>query len=124
MSERDYAEIFSKNLRRMMEQRDMTQLELSKRLGVSSASVNNWVSGTKNPRMDKVDKMCEIFGCKRSDLMQEHTEEEPYYHDPESRDLANFLFENPEYKLLFSACRKVKKEDLEFVREMIDRMQR
>ena len=31
-------------------------------------------------------------------------------------------FENPEYKVLFDASRKVKREDIEFVKQMMDRM--
>ena len=36
--------------------------------------------------------------------------------------MAQFLYENPDYKVLFDASRKVKKEDIEFVKQMIDRM--
>ena len=32
------------------------------------------------------------------------------------------MFKHPEYKVLFDASRKVKKEDIEFVKEMIDRV--
>ena len=32
------------------------------------------------------------------------------------------MYENPDYKVLFDASRKVKKEDIEFVKEMIDRL--
>lgn len=42
-----------------------------------------------------------------------------YYLNPKARDMAQFLFENPEYKVLFDASRKVKPEDIQFVKEMI-----
>ena len=45
-----------------------------------------------------------------------------YYLNEDARDMAQFLFENPEYKVLFDASRKVKPEDIQFVKEMIDRM--
>lgn len=45
-----------------------------------------------------------------------------YYLDDDTRDIAQFMFSNPEYKVLFDASRKVKKEDIEFVKQMIDRM--
>ena len=35
-----------------------------------------------------------------------------YSLNPEARDMAQFLFENPEYKVLFDASRKVKPEDI------------
>lgn len=40
----------------------------------------------------------------------------------EAKDLAEFLFKNPDYKVLFDASRKVKPKDIEFVKNMIDRM--
>ena len=48
--------------------------------------------------------------------------DEHYYFNNDARDLAQFVFENPEYKVLFDASRKVKKEDIEFVKQMIDRV--
>ena len=59
----------------------MTQVELAKKLGVGTTSVYNWCSGTKIPRMDKVDKMCDIFGCKRSDLITEPDRKRPAISD-------------------------------------------
>ena len=71
MPEREFNEIFSERLNFFLNKYEMTQLELSKRLGVGTTSVYNWCNGLKTPRMDKVDAMCEIFHCKRSDLMEE-----------------------------------------------------
>ena len=45
-----------------------------------------------------------------------------YYLNDDARELAQFMFENPEYKVLFDASRKVKKADIEFVKQMIDRI--
>lgn len=73
MSERDFNQIFSERLRYYLNRYEMTQLELSKRLGVGTTSVYNWCNGIKTPRMDKVDAMCKIFNCRRSDLMEEGT---------------------------------------------------
>lgn len=128
MSEREFNQIFSERLRYYLAKNEMTQLELSKKLGVGTTSVYNWCNGIKTPRMDKVDAMCEIFNCKRSDLMQEKevtsmsSSESTYYLNDDARDLAQFMFENPEYKVLFDASRKVKKEDIDFVKQMMDRM--
>lgn len=126
MSEEEFNVVFSKRLRYYLNKYDMTQNELAKQLGVGTTSVYNWCNGIKSPRMDKVDKMCVIFNCKRSDLMEERTENsdvnEYYYLDEEAREMAQFMHENPEYKVLFDASRKVKKEDIGFVKQMIDRI--
>lgn len=71
MTESDFNRVFSKNLKYYLNKNDMTQLDLSKRLGVGTTSVSNWCNGLKSPRMDKLDAMCRLFGCTRSDLMEE-----------------------------------------------------
>lgn len=74
MSEKEMKEInrvFALRLNQFLEQYEMSQSDLAKRLNVSTASVNYWCKGIKSPRMDKVDAMCAIFGCRRSDFMEE-----------------------------------------------------
>lgn len=124
MSEKEFNAVFSKRLRFYLEKYEMTQNDLAKRLGVGTTSVYNWCNGIKSPRMDKVDAMCEIFSCRRSDLMEDDDNRQPaaYYLDDDTADAAQFLFNNPEYKVLFDASRKVKPEDINFVAEMIKRM--
>lgn len=46
-----------------------TQAELAEFLGVTQASVSNWVNGIKLPRMDKIDKICAFLNCSRSSLL-------------------------------------------------------
>lgn len=72
IDEKKFNAIFAKNLRYYLEACHMTQVELSKKLNVGTTSVYNWCNGVKIPRMDKVDKMCEIFGCNRSDLITDN----------------------------------------------------
>ena len=71
MYEKDFNAIFSKNLVHFLKLNDMTQAELAARLGVSTATTSNWCNGIKIPRMYKVDAMCRIFNCLRSDLIDE-----------------------------------------------------
>lgn len=113
ISEQEFNEIFSKQLKKQLQIHEMTQSDLAKRLGVSTQSVTNWCKGAKTPRMDKVDAMCKLFNCRRSDLMESKSDDtDSYYLNPETQEMAQFLFENPEYKVLFDASRKVKPEDL------------
>lgn len=123
MSEQEFNILFAKNLNHYLQANDRTQLDLANHLGVSTSAVSAWCRGVKIPRMDKVDAMCKYFGIKRSDLMEDKSSKnDSYYFDDEARDLAEFLYTNPEYKVLFDASRKVKKDDIQFIKEMIDRL--
>lgn len=61
---------FANNLRYFLEKNNYTQIDFAKKMNVSAATVSNWCNGTKSPRMDKVDIMCGIFKCRRSDLLE------------------------------------------------------
>lgn len=124
MSEQEINEIIATNLTYYLNRSGKSQLDLAEYMEVSQATISNWCKGTKLPRMDKIDKICRFFGISRSELMSDNNDDSShsYYFDDDARELAQFMFENPEYKVLFDASRKVKKEDIEFVKQMIDRM--
>lgn len=65
MKESEFNKVFSRRLKYYLAQNNMSQLDLSKRLGVGTTSVSNWCMGTKSPRMDKVDAMPMLIseGC-------------------------------------------------------------
>lgn len=124
MPEEVYKKIFSKNLNYYMQLNNKTQTDLINDLGFNKSAVSTWCNGTRLPRMDKVDALAKYFHINRSDLIEEkeHSKNDHYYLNDDTRQLAQFMFENPEYKVLFDASRKVKKEDIEFVKQMIDRV--
>lgn len=47
---------------------------------------------------------------------------EQYYIDDDAREYAEFLHKNPEYRVLFDSYKKVKPEDIDLVRQLIDKM--
>lgn len=121
MSEDKQRDIFSKNLNSYIECSGKTQLEIAKSIGVSPQTFNTWCKGIAIPRMGKVQALADYFHINKSDLIEERSDTD-YYLDKDSAEAAQFLFENPEYKVLFDASRKVKKEDIDFVADMIKRV--
>ena len=122
MSDQEYLKVFSENLKYYLTKYDISQADLAKRLGVTPTSVSNWATGQKTPRMDKVDAMCEIFNCKRSDLMEERIDDDGYYLDPETAKKAQELFDNPKMRLLFDVARDSKPEDLQMAADLLYRL--
>ena len=125
MANEELKKLFAENLKHWLTIREKTQADLARYMHVSSATASDWCHGNKMPRTDKIQSICTWLGIELSDLLEETTgekEEQPYYLNDDARDLAQFLFDNPEYKVLFDASRKVKKEDIDFIRQMIDKM--
>lgn len=118
-------EIMAKNIQYYMDKYGKSRQDMCDALGVKYTTFTDWVKGNSYPRIDKIELMANYFGITKADLVEEHSDNqgtEQYYLDPDARDMAQFIFENPEYKVLFDASRKVKKEDIEFVKQMIDRV--
>ena len=115
----------AKNIQYYMDKYGKSRQDMCDALGVKYTTFTDWVKGNSYPRIDKIELMANYFGITKADLVEDHSDNqdaEQYYLDPDARDMAQFLFENPEYKVLFDASRKVKKEDIEFVKQMIYRI--
>lgn len=69
-------EVFSKNLRRYIEMKEISQKELAVIVGVSAPTINEWIKAKKYPRIDKIEILSNYFGCLKSDLIEEKTEEQ------------------------------------------------
>ena len=66
----DNKEIFSINLKRLMDKKGISRQDLSKVLGVSYFTISDWVIGKKYPRMDKVEMLADYFGVLKSELIE------------------------------------------------------
>ena len=112
------------NIKLWRERRNLKQSELAEELGISDKTVSSWEINRTEPKMGMIEKICSVLNCKKTDIIggDENDSSSPYYLNDDARELAQFMFENPEYKVLFDASRKVRKEDIEFVKQMIDRV--
>lgn len=122
-----YRKIFANNLRRYLDKGNKTQREVADAIGVSPQTFNTWMQMVALPRMDKVQALADYFGVNKSDLLEDkgtQEEDNSYYIDEDAKELAQFLFENPEYKVLFDAAKDVSADDLEMVKTIIDKFRK
>lgn len=75
------------------------------------------------PKLEKMMLIADYFGVSLDYLVTgKETENEPYYYNEESREIADFLFKNPQYSTLFKAVRDVPPEDLKMVQSLLERL--
>lgn len=123
MADEDIRITFARNLNNFLSLAGFKQADLARHMGVSTATTTKWCTGQTMPRIDKIQSICNWLGIEKEDLLNDRpAPTEEYYIDKEARDLAEFLHKNPDYKVLFDASRRVRREDIEFVKQMIDRM--
>lgn len=98
---------------------DITIAQLEKELGYSNGSL----SKSKTIKAERLMEIAQRFNVTMEYLM---TGEEPsnagYYFDPEVAEMAQEMATRPELKVLFSTSRKVSKESIEAINNMIKQM--
>lgn len=99
-------EIFVKNLRFLMDARNINQADICRELGVSSATVSDWCTGKKYPRVDAMQRLADLLGVRFSTLTTENGLDE--YAD---QQLLEALHQDPQLRMLFDRVVNMSKED-------------
>ena len=114
-----------KNIKKYRVQMGMSQDELAKKAGYTDrSSIAKIEKGLVDLPQSKIILFAKIFDVEPGVLMGDGEEQEEtpaYYADPDARNLAQFLFDHPEYKVLFDGVCKVRKEDFEVIKSLLDR---
>jgi len=99
--------------------------EVARATGIHPQTFSDWKKGKYTPKQDKLQKIADYFKVSLNYLTDgEMPESDTYYLDSDTKDMVEFLFSNPEYRTLFDTYRTVKPEDINFIKEMIERMGR
>lgn len=67
--------VISANIKRYMAEKGVNAKELSKILNVPYTTVLSWIKAEYYPRIDKIEKMSDYFGCLKSDLIEDKTKQ-------------------------------------------------
>ena len=101
-------EIFIKNLRYIMEKKGITQADICRELKIPSATISNWCTGQRYPRIDKMQQLADLLGVTYSTLTTETG-----LQDYEDQQRLEALHQNPRLGLLFDRSRKMSHQDVE-----------
>lgn len=118
---------FSNIFKALRQTSGYTQQEFADKIGISRSTIGMYETGAREPDFETLEIIADFFNVDTDYLLGRTNKttllpESSYYLNEDARDMAEFMFKNPEYKVLFDASRKVKKEDISFVKEMIDRL--
>lgn len=110
-------------LKKLRESKGLMQKDVAKDLGISPAAYSLYEKGQREPKFDFLEKIANYFDVSIDYLMtgEEKGSTENYYLNDDAREMAQFMFDNPEYKVLFDASRKVSKDDIEMVKAIMDK---
>lgn len=73
MNEDNTSKIIAKNLKRLMDDRELSNVELSEIIGVSESTVGKWLLEKSIPRMGAIEKLANYFHINKSDLLEDRS---------------------------------------------------
>lgn len=93
---------------------------IEKELGFARGSL--YKIDKSQPSSERIEKLAKKLNTTSEYILKgEISDKDAYYLNDDAREMAQFMYDNPDYKVLFDATRNVKKEDIQFVKDMLDR---
>lgn len=72
MTDQEQKDIFANNLQHYLESRNKKQIDVAAELNVSPATVSDWLTAKKLPRMGKINHLSQWLNVTISDLLESH----------------------------------------------------
>lgn len=119
MTEIEQKQIISKNLTRLIEMSGKEQKQIAIELGEKPTTFNTWVKGKSIPAVTILHKVAEYFNVQLEDIVDERDEQ--YYIHPETAKIAQKIYEDSNYRILFDAAENSRPEDLMMAADMLRR---
>jgi transcriptional regulator with XRE-family HTH domain len=118
--------VFSNIFKKIREQSGLTQQQMADKLGISRSAIGMYENGEREPNFETLELIADTFNVDMNYLLGKKptTEVIPdsFHLNDYAKQFAQFISTNPDYKPLVDASLKVKKEDIPFVKEIIDRV--
>lgn len=113
-------EIFSRNLRLLVDKSHLNQTQLADICEVSTSTFSDWLYKRSYPRPEKLAILAKALGVTEYDLISEQKEsEERQYLPKHVVDITNQLLNNPSALSLYTDILKLSEEDKETVRRLV-----
>lgn len=77
MNTEENKQIMARNIKKYMERKGVSNQMLCDDLGFKYTTFMDWIKGVTYPRIGKVEAMAQYFGCEKSDLIEDKTNERP-----------------------------------------------
>ena len=100
----------TEKIRELCEKNGISFFRLEKELHLGNGTIRAW--DQNRPSIDKVDAVADYFGVSVDYLMGRN--------EPTDDEDINAMLADPEYRALFKKTAKMSKQDLEFVKRLID----
>lgn len=113
---------FNEILKHLRNRENLSQSELAQKLGVAKSTIGMYESGKRQPDFETLESIADFFNVDMNFLLgRDGSENDHYYINDETRQIAQEVFENPDLRSLFHVAKDIDPDEL---RAHIDFMKR
>lgn len=117
--------IIGKNISNILSEKRMTQRELANKVGISEVTIGRYINGNREPKGGILMDIAKALDVSVDFLLNtSESNKESYYINPDTAELAQEIFDNPNLRVLMSASRKLSKDDLESLVNIVKSMRK
>ena len=92
---------------------NLSQAELADKLGVAKSTISMYEVGKREPDFETLEAIADFFNVDMNFLLgKDGSENDHYYLNDETREIAQEVFENPDMRTLFKVARDIPPERL------------
>ncbi len=106
---------------KLRDSRGLKDSDVAKATGVTKSTFSDWKNGRSKPKDEKLLKIAEFFDVTLDYLRtgENSYQQDGYYLNEETAEMAQTLFENKNLRVLFDAAKDATPEDLETTYNML-----
>lgn len=105
-------------LKELRKSKRLTQSDMASFIGVNQNTYSYWENGKTKIDNETLEKLADYFNVS-VDYLLGREESDTNYYDPEVAEMINAAHKDPDLRVLFSASKKLTKDELQAVLSMI-----
>lgn len=110
------------NYEKIRNEKGLKDVDVARGTGISRAMFSEWKHGKFTPKIDKIRQIAEFLDVPIDYIVTGDMPDYSYFLEPEVAELAQELHDNHDLRIIFDATRKASKDDLLFIKELVERM--
>lgn len=117
---------------KLRDSKGVNDSDVAKATGITKSTFSDWKNGRSEPKPPKLLKIANYFGVPVDYLLSEKTDtktdgvliyvQPSWYTDHDTAELAQRLFDDPAYRVLFDAAADATPEDLQTAADILRRL--
>lgn len=107
---------------KLRDKKGVRDADVASATGIGKSTFTDWKQGRSVPKQEKLQRIADYFEVNIGYFTDENAENnEGYYVNGKTAEIAQAVFDDPDLRLLFDAARNTKPENIRLAAEMLRR---